>query len=87
MTNVAIMNELIDLLEGVSKVSRLTNSSFTTISSQISAIYIHNYLSQKRGSDGHFEVLNGSVPQLVQKLCMSHGVSNVPLILLQPCCV
>ena len=30
--------------------------------------YLHKYLSQNRGSDGHFEVLTGSVPQLVQKL-------------------
>ena len=30
---------------------------------------LHKYLSQNWDSDGHFEVLNGSVSQLVKKLC------------------
>ena len=38
---------------------------FMTISSHKLPLY----LSQKRGSDSHFEGLNRSEPQLVQKLC------------------
>ena len=30
--------------------------------------HLHEYLSQNWGSDGHFEALNRSIPQLVQKL-------------------
>ena len=41
--------------------------NFTTISSQFSAIYINKFY-KNWGSDGHFEVLNRSESQLVQKL-------------------
>ena len=40
---------------------------FTIILRRFLVIF-STYLSQKRGSDGHFEVLNRSEPQLVQKL-------------------
>ena len=45
----------------------IMNARFSTISSQFSAIYIKK-ISQKWGSDGHFEVLNRSEPHLVQEL-------------------
>ena len=41
---------------------------FTTISGRFFANYIHKYLSQNLGSDGHFEEVNVSKSQLNQNL-------------------
>ena len=41
VTKESLQGSKFDVIEGVSKVSRLTNCRFTTISSQISAIYIN----------------------------------------------
>ena len=46
---------------------RQLNCRFTTISSHFFC-YLHKYLSWKRSSDGHFEVLNRSVFWLVHEL-------------------
>ena len=55
-------------IEGVSQNLRLINGSFLTLSSHLFANYVHDYYSQNWNSDGHLEVLNGSISKLVQKL-------------------
>jgi hypothetical protein len=50
----------------------MINGRFLTISSQFFR-YLHKYISQDRVSDGHFEMLNRSEPQLVQKVMMQNA--------------
>ena len=49
----------VDIVETDHQNLRLTKIRSRTISSRFLANYIHNF-SQNRGSDSHFEVLNGS---------------------------